>query len=521
MANSRPFLLAIQQMNILEAIMDSKVLSHLTKHNAQQATVDFLSQPKQMYVDGEWINAQNDERIVSYDPCYNAEITSFPAASTTDLDKAICAARRTLDSKEWSEMLPLQRESLMHKLANLIEEHADVLAEIEALDAGKAISGCREADIAGSIDVLRYFAGWPSKIEGSVRQVSVPGEHIAMAVKEPVGVVGGIVPWNWPFNMMMWKFSAAIAAGCTLVLKPAQQTSLSAIYFAKLVEQAGFPAGVFNLVTGKGSVIGNELVSHPLISKVSFTGSTPVGKQVGALVSQNLSHVTLELGGKSPMVVFEDADIERVVAATQQSVFFNSGQVCSAGSRMYVQRKIYEDVIAAVAAKTKEMKLGLSLDESTEMGPIISSGQFASIIDYISIGQREGARLVCGGKAEGEDGFFIQPTVFADCTNAMRIVREEIFGPVLSIQPFDTEEQAIQLANDNEYGLAASVFSQDTSRVWRCSKQIKAGTVWINTHDLVDPCMPFGGFKNSGLGKDLGPEALEQFLQTKTVWLEL
>ena len=501
--------------------MDSKVLSHLQDNNTQPQTLDFLSQPLQMYVDGQWINAHSNERITAYDPCFNAEITTFPSASSIDLDKAICAARRTFDSKEWRDMLPLQRETLMHKLAGLVEQHADTLAQIEALDAGKAIAGCRDVDIAGSVDVLRYFAGWPSKIEGAVRPVSIPGEHVAMTVKEPVGVVGAIVPWNWPFNMMIWKFAAAIAAGCTLVLKPAQQTSLSAIYFAKLVEQAGFPAGAFNLITGKGSVIGNEMVSHPLISKVSFTGSTEIGKQVGAMASQNLAHVTLELGGKSPMVVFEDADIERVVAATQQSVFFNSGQVCSAGSRMYVQRKIYEEVIEAISSKTQAMKIGLSLDDSTDMGPVISTSQYANIIDYISIGQREGARLVSGGQTVGDDGFFIQPTVFADCNNTMRIVREEIFGPVLAIQPFDTEEEAIQLANDNEYGLAASVFSSDTSRAWRCVKQIKAGTVWINTHDMVDPCLPFGGFKNSGLGKDLGPEQLEQFLQTKTVWLEV
>lgn len=501
--------------------MDLKVLAHLKDNHVQKETLEFLSQPQQMFVGGVWIDAQNDERINAYDPCFNAEITSFPAASSSDLDKAVCAARGAFDSKQWADMLPLQRESLMHRLASLIEDKADILAEIEALDAGKAISGCREVDIAGSIDVLRYFAGWPSKIEGAVRPVSIPGQHVAMAVKEPIGVVGAIVPWNWPFNMMIWKFAAAIAAGCTLVLKPAQQTSLSAIYFAKLVEQAGFPAGVFNLVTGKGSVIGNAMVSHPLISKVSFTGSTEVGRDVGALATKNLAHVTLELGGKSPMIVFEDADIERVVGATQQSVFFNSGQVCSAGSRMYVQRKIYDEIVSAISARTQEMKIGLSLDETTEMGPIISSSQYASIMDYITVGQREGARLVSGGKSVRDDGFFIQPTVFADCTNTMRIVREEIFGPVLAIQPFDTEEQAMQLANDNEYGLAASVFTKDTSRAWRCVKQIKAGTVWINTHDLVDPCLPFGGFKNSGLGKDLGPEQLEQFLQTKTIWQEL
>lgn len=501
--------------------MDTKVLDHLQRNNANPETIEFLASDLKMFIDGKWCAASNQATLPVSDPSNHGLINHIPSGSTTDANDAIFAARRAFDSDQWSNILPLQRESLMHRLANLIEQHADILAEIEAIDAGKAIEGCKEVDVGGSIDVLRYFAGWPSKIEGATRIPSIPGAHMAMTIKQPVGVVVGIVPWNWPFNMLIWKFAAAIAAGCTLVIKPAQQTSLSAIYFAKLVEKAGFPAGVFNLVTGEGSIVGGALVAHPLVNKVSFTGSTPVGRKVGKVASENIAHITLELGGKSPMVVFEDAIVEKIVAATLQSVFFNSGQVCSAGSRMYVHRNIYQKVIDAISQEIQQMRVGESLSSDTTMGPIISAAQYNSIMNYIALGKEEGATLACGGIGNSESGHFIHPTLFTDCDNSMRIVREEIFGPVLCIQPFDSEQEAIELANDNEFGLAASVFTENVGRAYRVVKQIKAGTVWINTHDLVDPCLPFGGFKNSGLGKDLGPEQLDLYLETKTIWHEL
>lgn len=501
--------------------MDSDVIMHLKRNNAKNETIAFLQSELKMYIDGQWRLASNNEVLNSIDPSNKKIICSIPAATITDTEDAIFAARRAFDGGEWSQMMPLHRERLMHKLADLIEEHKEIIAEIEAIDAGKAINGCREVDIGGSIDVLRYFAGWPSKIEGATRKPSVPGSHVAMTIKEPIGVVAAIVPWNWPFNMMIWKFSAAIATGCTLILKPAQQTSLSAIYFAMLVEKAGFPKGTFNLITGKGSVIGNALVSHPLVDKVSFTGSTPIGKQVGEMATNNLTHVTLELGGKSPMVVFKDAVVEKVVNATLQSVFFNSGQVCSAGSRMYVESEHYFVIVDAITDAIKKIKLGEPLSNDTDMGPVISKEQFKSIKDYIEIGQNEGASLSYGGICDDNSGYFIYPTIFTDCNNTMRIVREEIFGPIICILPFNTEQEAIELANDNEYGLAASVFTENSSCANRVASQLKAGTVWINTHDLVDPCLPFGGFKNSGIGKDLGPEQLEHFLLTKTIWHEL
>jgi phenylacetaldehyde dehydrogenase len=501
--------------------MHPSVLKHLQENNAQDETIKFLQSDMGMYIDGQWQTSSSKKQIVVLDPSNGKEITRIPDGRELEADKAVCAARKAFDNTVWRKMMPLERESLMHNLASLVEHNAQVIAEIEAIDAGKAISGCKEVDVGGSIDVLRYFAGWPSKIQGSTRIPSIPGQHFASTIKQPVGVVVGIVPWNWPLNMLVWKFAAAIAAGCTLVIKPAQQTSLSAIYFAKLVEQAGFPNGVFNLVTGTGSVLGNALISHPLVNKISFTGSTPVGRTVGEVSSKNLSHFTLELGGKSPMVVFADADISKVVAATQQSVYFNSGQVCSAGSRMYVHSSIYIDVIAAIKKALSDIKVGMPLSDDTTMGPVISQQQFSSIMNYIQIGQNEGADLEFGGEGNDQAGYFIQPTLFGNCNNTMKIVREEIFGPVLCVQAFDDEDEAIALANDNEFGLAASVFTKDVSRAYRAVNQIHAGTVWINTHDLVDPCLPFGGFKNSGLGKDLGPEQLEQYLETKTVWQEL
>jgi phenylacetaldehyde dehydrogenase len=433
----------------------------------------------------------------------------------------VAAARAAFADSDWSRMTPGDRERLLHRLADLVEQNGQTVGEIETIDNGKAITGCLEADVGGSVELLHYMAGWATKIEGATRSVSTPGQHFAYTLKEPVGVVGAIVPWNWPFNMAMWKIAAPLAAGCTIVVKPAQQTSLSLLYFMHLCEQAGIPKGVLNVVTGKGSVIGQHLAGHPGVDKVSFTGSTGVGRIVGKAAMEHIAHVTLELGGKSPMVVFEDADIERVVNATQASIFFNTGQVCSAGSRMYVHRDIYEDVVQAVAERASAMKLAPGLDPETEMGPVISKEQYDSIGNYLKLGREEGAEVVCGGEVLDRPGYFIQPTVLGRTDNRMRIVQEEIFGPVLVAQAFSDEDEALRLANDNEYGLASSVFTRDISRAHRVVRRIEAGTVWVNTHDLIEGCMPFGGYKHSGIGKDLGPEQLDHFLETKAVWLEL
>lgn len=501
--------------------MDKKLQKLLDKYGVTNGTLSFLKAKKKLFINGKFENSQGDDSLQILEPCTEAVIANVPVAINADVDRAVAAARQAFEG-EWADVSPAQRAAFLNRLADLCEKNKQTLTEIEALDAGKAISGCGEVDIDGSIDLLRYMAGWARDIEGATRQVSAPGDHFAFTLKEPVGVVAAIVPWNWPINMAIWKLAAPLAVGCTIVLKPAQQTPLSLLYFAELCQQAGLPGGVVNVVTGRGSGCGNYLVSHPGINKVSFTGSTSVGKIVGKAAIENLNHLTLELGGKSAMVAFEDADIQRIVDATQQSVFFNTGQVCSAGSRLYVQQSIYEDVIEAVAKRAEAMTIGNTLDPDIEMGPMVSDAQRKTVSEYIEIGLQEGARLVCGGIPDTEsEGYFVKPTLFADCNNSMRIVQEEIFGPVLAVIPFETEAQAIELANDNIYALTASVFTQDVARAHRCIRKLEAGTVWVNTHDMIDSNTPFGGLKQSGFGKDMGPEQLEHFLETKAVWMAL
>ena len=499
--------------------MDQCVNDLLDTFGATERTRLFLASEKGHFIGGEWVFG--DPSMSTLDPSSGGIISQLPAGDKSMVDSAVASARTAFDDGEWSTWTPIQRERVLTRLADLVERDLQTLAEIESLDAGKAIAGCKEVDIGGSIDVLRYMAGWATKIDGATRSVSVPGDHFAFTLKEPIGVVGAVVPWNWPFNMAIWKLAAPLAAGCSVVLKPAQLTPLSILYFAGLCQEAGLPPGALNIVLGKGSVVGDALVNHAGINKVSFTGSTPVGIDVGKAAINNLNPVTLELGGKSPMVAFADADIQRIVDATQQSVYFNTGQVCSAGSRIYIERPIYDAVVDAIATRARSMIVGPVLDENTEMGPAISAAQKASVLDYIALGVSEGARLVCGGEDPGGEGYYLQPTLFADCDNTMRIVQEEIFGPVLVAIPFDTEEEAISLANDNIYGLAASVFTQDVSRAHRVLRKLDAGTVWVNTHDMIDANTPFGGTKQSGFGKDLGPEQLDHYIETKAVWMQL
>lgn len=501
--------------------MHNSIQQLAERFNITDKTRQFLNAEHRIYINGAFIEGATRDNSVIIEPCTEQQLAAVPLANEEDVDSAVKAARAAFEDSRWSRMKPMERERLMHRIADLLEENAQTMAEIEALDAGKAISGCLPVDVGNSIKLLRYMAGWASKIEGATRSVSAPGEQFACTVKEPIGVVGAIVPWNWPLSMSVWKLAAPLAAGCTVVLKPAEITPLSMLYFAQLCEEAGLPPGVINIVTGKGSTVGQYLVSHPGIDKVSFTGSTPVGKLVGKVAVDNMTHATLELGGKSPMVVFEDADIDAVVQATQNSVFFNAGQVCSAGSRMYVHKDIYSQVVEAVAAKASVMKQGFTLDPETQMGPAISAQQRDTVYGYIASGKEQGARVVCGGDRVEGAGYYVRPTVFADCQNEMCIMQEEIFGPVLSIAEFQTEQQVVQLANDNIYGLAGSIFTKDVSRALRMVPRINAGTVWVNIHDAVDCAMPFGGFKQSGIGKDMGPEQLEHFLLTKTVWMSI
>ena len=499
--------------------MDTQVSALLDTYGVTDRTRKFLASEKRHYINGEFVSGTAGIEVL--EPCTGGVLAQVPSGDSDEVEAAVQAARHAFGDGEWSRWTPVQRERVLMKLADLVEANLQTVAEIESLDAGKAIEGCKAVDIQGSIDLLRYMGGWATKIDGATRPVSAPGEHFSYTLKQPVGVVAAIVPWNWPFNMAIWKLAAPLAVGCTVVLKPAQLTPLSMLFFAELCQEAGLPPGALNIVTGRGSTLGDQLTRHPGVDKVSFTGSTEVGVGVGKAAMENVNHVTLELGGKSPMIVFDDADVQRVVDATQQSVFFNTGQVCSAGSRLYVQREIYQETVTAIAERADAMVVGPSLDPATEMGPAISAGQKASVLEYIAIGKQEGARVVCGGEDPGDRGYFLQPTLLADCDNSMRVVQEEIFGPVLVAIPFDTEEEALRLANDNIYGLAASVFTRDISRAHRLVPKIESGTVWINTHDMIDSNTPFGGVKLSGIGKDLGPEQLEHFLETKAVWVAL
>ena len=502
--------------------MDQVVQQYLDQYGVSAATRAFLAKPQKMFIGGQWLDASDGATFKVTEPSTEGQITSMPAATVADLDRAVAAARAQFDGGEWRQLKPLARERLLQRLADLMEEHATELAELEAIDMGKSVAFARDIDVQGSVDTIRYFAGWASKLHGrTVEPSSLPGNYLAYTRKEPLGVVAAIVPWNFPLQTMVWKLAAALAVGCTMVIKPAELTSLSTLRFAELVQEAGIPDGVVNIVTGRGSVIGAAMASHPGIDKLTFTGSTPVGRKVGATAVEQLKHVTLELGGKSPVIVLADADLKAAANAVVNGVFFNSGQVCDAGTRVYVARSVYQPFLDELVALTRALKIAPGLDPDCYIGPLVSAQQKDNVLSYIASGIEEGAELVCGGQALPGPGFFVQPTIFAHCRQEMRIVREEIFGPVLVTLPFDDVDEAVAMANDTEYGLAAAIYSNDLSLVHSLIPRIEAGMVYVNAHGTIDPALPFGGFKGSGFGKDLGAEQLEHLMATKAVWITL
>ncbi|MEX1147703.1 MAG: aldehyde dehydrogenase family protein [Sphingomonadales bacterium] len=481
----------------------------------------FVSSTRKLLIDGEWVEAQSGKTFATIDPATNREIVQVAEGDAADVDRAARAARRAFAEGAWPALRPSARERLILGLADLIEANADELAELESIDQGKSVMFARHADVAMAVDFMRYMAGWATKIEGSTIDVSMPmvpnAKFFAYAAREPIGVVGQIIPWNFPLLMAAWKIGPALAAGCTVVLKPAEQTPLTALRLGELVMEAGFPKGVVNIITGYGHTAGAALVDHPEVDKIAFTGSTEVGKIIGAAAMKTMKRVSLELGGKSPAIVMADSDLDMAIEGAAQAILFNTGQVCTAGSRLFVERKVFDRVTEGVAEIAKSMKLGPGLDPATQLGPVVSRQQQDRIGGYLKSGVSEGARALCGGGVIDGDGCFVEPTVFVDVKPDMKMVREEIFGPVVVAQPIDDVADIPAMANDTIYGLAASVWSNNLSFVHRLVPKLKAGTVWVNCHNLVDPALPFGGYKQSGLGREMGRAVVELYTETKSV----
>lgn len=489
------------------------------------ATREFLATEHRNFIDGQWCAAASGRTLAVVDPATGQTISRVADSDAADVNLAVEAARRAFERRSWQQMKPAVRERLLHRLADLMEAHSAVLAELESVDNGKSVAVAAAVDLPCAVDCMRFMAGMPSKLTGSTLRPSVPflpeSELFAYANAVPVGVVGAIVPWNFPTLLLTWKIAPALAAGCTVVLKPAEETPLTALYVAKLAAEAGFPPGVLNVVTGYGHTAGAAISGHHGIDKVTFTGSTEVGRLILQAATGNLKKVTLELGGKSPAIVLPDADLDIAIPGAASGIFFNHGQVCTAGSRLFVHKSRFDQVVEGVANIARNMKVGPGLDPGTEIGPLVSKIQQERVCAYIASGRESGAEVVTGGDCPAGDGFFVNPTVFVNTRPDMKIVREEIFGPVLVASPYDDIEEVIAQANDTPYGLGASIWSRDVSTVHRIAPRIRAGTVWVNCHNVIDAALPFGGFKQSGWGRENGVEAVRAYTETQTIVISL
>ena len=503
-------------------------MNEMTRIAAQPAYSDAvrkaLAREPALFIDGAWVPSTHGRTIAVYDPSTGKEIARVVDASDADVDKAVAAARRAFDDGRWTGLPPYQRQRLIEKLADLLEAATAEIAEIESIDNGKPRAASQGYDIPRSVQTLRYAAGWATRMSGEhVDPAAMPSGSVhAYIRREPVGVAAQIVPWNFPLMMAVQKIAPALAAGCTLILKPAEQTPLSVLRFADLVAEAGIPAGVVNIVTGMGETAGDRLVRHPDVDKVAFTGSTEVGKIINRAATDTLKRVTLELGGKSPVIVLPDVDVARTAAGAARSIFANSGQVCIAGSRLFAHRDIFDSLIEAVADNAGKWKVGPSLAPDTMMGPLVSDEQHARVLGYIEAGRKEGASVVCGGDAPSADGgWFVNPTILVDVKPEMKVVREEIFGPVLAATRYDDLDEVAKAANDTTYGLAATIWTRDVSAMHGLAAKLKAGMVWGNAPALADVALPFGGYKQSGFGRESGRYGVEAYTELKTVAIAL
>ncbi|MGK0500764.1 MAG: phenylacetaldehyde dehydrogenase [Oceanicoccus sp.] len=477
----------------------------------------FLDQQHQIWINGGWVTSTSQRSIDVFNPATGEAISAISDADPKDLDRCVTAARNAFEDPSWRDMKPSERARIIHKIADLMEQNLEELAYLETIDNGKPLSMSRAVDVPAAAGALRYYAGWADKINGTTVNVSMPGDYHTYTLKEPVGVVGLIVPWNFPLIMAVAKLGPALAAGCTCILKPAEDTSLSALRLAELTAEAGLPDGVLNVITGHGHNVGAAIAAHPGIDKVSFTGSIATGKAIVNASSGNLKKVTLELGGKAPNIILADADLQKAIAGSAMGIFFNSGQVCTAASRLYVHETVYDEVLAGITAIAKSLKIGPGLDPETALGPLVSDRQLQRVMRYIETAREEGAEIVTGGERCGDTGYFVEPTIITNTNNAMTVVREEIFGPVLVVQSFSDMDEVEALANDSDFGLSAVIWTQHLAAAHRLAKRIRAGNVSINVASSADWDLPMGGFKQSGWGRENGEEGLLNYLQTKAV----
>jgi phenylacetaldehyde dehydrogenase len=479
----------------------------------------FISRKHKMLINGKWVEAVSGKTFPTYDPATGEVMTQVAEGDREDINRAVQAARQAFEHGPWRKLTPSDRGRMMWRLADLLEQNLEEFAEIESLDNGKPLAVARVADLPLAADLFRYMAGWATKIEGNTIPIShrSGARFLAYTLREPVGVVGQIIPWNFPLLMAAWKLGPALATGCTVVLKPAEQTPLSALRLGELIQEAGIPDGVVNIVPGYGETAGAALAAHPGVDKVAFTGSTEVGKLILQAAAGNLKKVSLELGGKSPNVVFADVDLQSAIEGASSAIFFNHGQCCCAGSRLFIEKKVFDKVVDGVAEQASKIRLGPGFDPNTDMGPLVSKEQLDRVCGYLQSGFSQGAKAVTGGSQQGDKGYFVKPTVLVNTKPEMKVVKEEIFGPVVTAIPFDDPSELIRQANESEYGLAAGVWTNDIKKANRVAADLRAGTVWINCYNIFDAALPFGGYKQSGWGREMGHEVLEQYTEVKAI----